>query len=107
MNIPKLILLAISTIAISIYLDSAPLLAQGEDRDISEKTCRVTDPTGTPLNIRARPNGKIISKVRNGMVVNPQLVASDRGKPWALVTVKQRSHDRIQGWVIREFISCY
>jgi hypothetical protein len=33
------------------------------------KDCRVADPTGTPLNIRMQPNGKIVASVRNGELI--------------------------------------
>jgi hypothetical protein len=76
--------------------------------DLSSKTCRVTDPTGTPLNVRSSPNGKIISKIRNQTVVHPQSISrDDTGKPWMLISVKQQGSDRSLGWVVREFISCY
>ena len=31
--------------------------------------CKVTDPTGTPLNVRSAPNGKIIGTLANGTLV--------------------------------------
>lgn len=31
--------------------------------------CTVSDPTGTPLNLRSSPNGRIIRKLRNGTVL--------------------------------------
>ncbi|MDO4895525.1 SH3 domain-containing protein [Moraxella sp.] len=70
------------------------------------ETCKVTDPTGTPLNARATPNGKIIGKVRNGTMVYIDDYDYDRkGRPWALV-FNARNGNYI-GWVFREFISCY
>jgi hypothetical protein len=35
----------------------------------AERVCQVTDPTGTPLNVRDRPNGRIINALRNGREV--------------------------------------
>ena len=62
-------------------------------------TCIVTDPTGTPLNIRSSPNGNIVGTLRNGTAVVIQDTAYDRqGRAWAYIGV---------GWVFREFISCY
>ncbi|MGO9173192.1 MAG: SH3 domain-containing protein [Rhodomicrobium sp.] len=61
--------------------------------------CVVTDPTGTPLNIRTAPNGEIIGTLRNGAAVTIQSTAYDsRGRLWANIGI---------GWVFREFISCY
>jgi hypothetical protein len=61
--------------------------------------CVVTDPTSTPLNIRASPNGQIVGNLRNGdTVVIQAVVFRGQGRPWANIG---------GGWVFREFISCY
>lgn len=88
----KLVLALISTFAFT-------LSAHAE-------TCKVTDPTGTPLNARATPNGKIIGKVKNGTVVYVSEYSYDnKGRPWALIF--NAKNDKYIGWVYREFISCY
>lgn len=70
--------------------------------------CKVTDPTGTPLNVRASPNGRIIGKVRNGTIVYIEQSAADRnGKAWARIGTYRGRNYVILGWVYREFISCY
>lgn len=70
------------------------------------QTCKVTDPTGTPLNVRATPNGKIIGKINNNITVYVSEYAyDDKGRPWALVF--DAKNDKYIGWVFREFISCY
>lgn len=70
------------------------------------QTCKVTDPTGIPLNARATPNGKIIGQVKNGTTVYVSEYDYDnKGRPWALVFNART--DRYIGWVFREFISCY
>jgi hypothetical protein len=64
-----------------------------------EKVCTVTDPTGTPLNIRNAPNGQVVGKIRNGKKVKMlSLAFDDQGKPWVNIG---------RGWVLREFISCF
>jgi hypothetical protein len=35
----------------------------------AEEVCKVTDPTGTPLNVRDVPNGRIINQLKNGKEV--------------------------------------
>lgn len=66
--------------------------------------CKVTDPTGTPLNIRDRQLN-VIGNIENGRLVYVQRYGEDpRGKPWAYVT---DADGRRLGWVYREFISCY
>lgn len=70
------------------------------------QTCKVTDPTGTPLNARATPNGKVIGQVKNGTTVYvSEYDYDDKGRPWVLVFHART--DRYIGWVFREFISCY
>lgn len=77
---------------------AAPALAQNR--------CAVTDPTGTPLNIRETPNGDIIGHVSNGAGIRVINTGSDeRGRAWALISPRGRSH--VVGWVYREFVSCY
>lgn len=68
--------------------------------------CRVMDPTGTPLNVRDRPNGEVMGQVRNGTLVERQRIASDeRGRPWAYII--DRNSGEPLGWVFREFIACF
>lgn len=66
--------------------------------------CKVTDPTGTPLNIRdSRKN--VVGAIENGRVVTVQRYGQDdAGKPWAYVATQG---GRRLGWVYREFISCW
>ncbi|MFB2552656.1 SH3 domain-containing protein [Ensifer soli] len=47
--------------------------------------CTVADPTGTPLNLRAAPNGAIIGTIGNGAVVELARIEHHKGKAWALL----------------------
>jgi hypothetical protein len=72
------------------------------------KVCKVTDPTGTPLNVRDQPNGRVINALKNGREVNIEAITNDsKGRPWAKVGGYYKGEYRIWGWVLREFISCY
>lgn len=74
----------------------------------AEQVCQVTDPTGTPLNVRDSPNGNVINALRNGREVYILETADDeQGRPWAKIAGYYEGNYRIWGWVIREFISCY
>lgn len=74
----------------------------------AKEVCEVTDPTGTPLNIRATPNGRIVGTAMNGTEVEIENLAHDgKGRPWALISLSSTGKKRVLGWVIREFISCY
>jgi hypothetical protein len=88
--------LRIGAAIFALLLGAAPALAG--DR------CKVTDPTGTPLNVRDI-NMKIIGTIRNGRIVQFLRDGSDpNGKPWAYIGAPD---GRPIGWVYREFISCY
>jgi hypothetical protein len=77
-------------------------LAPGGSAMAAER-CKVTDPTGTPLNVR-RADGKIIGVLHNGEIVRILSTGADaKGKPWAYVAYETNG----EGWVYREFISCY
>jgi hypothetical protein len=86
-------------IAAAIWLGSAAFaMAEGE-------RCYVTDPTGTPLNVRASPNGAIIGTLKNGkFVLIVERANAANGKPWALV-VDFETKQRI-GWVFYRYLSC-
>ncbi|MCU0567946.1 MAG: SH3 domain-containing protein [Oculatellaceae cyanobacterium Prado106] len=74
----------------------------------AEQVCQVTDPTGTPLNVRNYPNGEIVNALRNGREVEILEIANDeQGRAWARIAGYYEGEYRVWGWVIREFISCY
>lgn len=92
----------ISTFVFFVSLAALPLPAN------AERVCQVTDPTGTPLNVRAQPNGQIINALRNGREVYIDDIAYDeKGRPWARVSGFYKGEYRHWGWVFREFITCY
>ena len=102
---PKLSCVTILALFVSIYPACLPAQAQGGD---IAKTCRVTDPTGTPLNARLQPNGKVVNRLKNGRTVYAQSISTDdEGKPWVLVAIKNQGKYKIMGYVLREFITCY
>jgi hypothetical protein len=74
----------------------------------AEQVCQVTDPTGTPLNVRDSPNGEVVYTISNGSEVYIHDTAyDDRGRLWAQIGGYYQGEYRIFGWVIREFLSCY
>jgi hypothetical protein len=87
-------------VAVALFVSSGLAHAQDGER------CKVTDPTGTPLNVRAQPNGKIIGTLANGtLVAILEYAPDDNGKPWAKVAHHETK--RPIGWVFREFVSCF
>ena len=87
-------------VAIALFVSVGLAHAQEGER------CKVTDPTGRPLNVRAKPNGKIIGTLANGTFVSILEYAPDaNGKPW--VKVAHQETKKPIGWVFREFVSCF
>lgn len=67
--------------------------------------CYVSDPTGTPLNIRIEPNGRVVGVIANGTQVTiSESRRGDGGRVWVFI----RNLDTGQGigWVYRNFLSC-
>jgi uncharacterized protein YraI len=60
--------------------------------------CVVNDPTGTPLNVRDSPNGRILGALYNGVQVN----VVRRSGSWAYI-VPQRGES---GWVFSDYLDC-
>jgi hypothetical protein len=77
------------------------LQSGGSDQD--RNMCVVADPTGTPLNIRTSPNGKIVGKVANGERIRISDQTTENGKEWAYIS---NPASRPIGWVFRKFLAC-
>jgi hypothetical protein len=76
-------------------------------------TCKVKDPTGTPLNVRTKPRtGKVVSKLKNGTTVYVEDYA-DGADPanvnssvWAKISVMKSGKRKVLGWVTNNFLVC-
>ena len=70
----------------------------------SAQTCIVNDPTGTPLNVRARPNGAILGALHNGAAVQVlQVIHDNGGRAWANIAPLGAG---VRGWVFGSFLTC-
>jgi hypothetical protein len=69
--------------------------------------CTVSDPSGSPLNIRSAPNGKkIVGKLKNGTRVAFDTESGDgRDRSWAYVRLDQKNSKPL-GWALREYLEC-
>ncbi|CAN7387300.1 SH3 domain-containing protein [Bradyrhizobium sp. LjRoot220] len=85
--------------ALSGTRQESPPAAPSHDRN----TCVVADPTGTPLNIRTSPNGKIVGKIANGERIRISDQTTENGKQWAYIS---NAASRPIGWVFRKFLVC-
>jgi hypothetical protein len=85
---------------------SAAILICCSSGAFAQSRCRVMDPTGTPLNVRTAPGGKIVAALPNGLLVSIVDQALDaNGKPW--VYIARYDDGAVLGWVFREFIACF
>ena len=99
------------TLLVIVLLAAAVLLlaqvsATAQDRGMER--CKVSDPTGSPLNVRSSPNGKrIVSKLKNGTSIFIEDYRSDReDREWALVRLTGKKVYKPLGWVLKEFLEC-
>lgn len=71
------------------------------------ETCRVTDPTGTPLISVPRPMAKSLAKPKTVQLIYYTDYQNDKKKgcPWVL-SFNTKGNKYI-GWVYREFVSYY
>jgi tetratricopeptide (TPR) repeat protein len=69
----------------------------------SKKSCVVADPTGTPLNVRNRPNGPILSALSNDSEVFITDMTEVGGRKWAKVVPLGEGKT---GWVFRDYLTC-
>jgi uncharacterized protein YgiM (DUF1202 family) len=75
---------------------SSPALAKTD-------ICTVTDPTGTALNVRKSPNGRVIGSIQNDKTVTILGISIDKkGRAWA----KVRGNAGSTGWILRDFVTC-
>jgi hypothetical protein len=74
-------------------------------RDGDLVVCYVSDPTGTPLNVRETPGGPVKKQLPNRLPVQLADSYSDsRGRLWTFV-MNPYTGDPI-GWVFRKYLSC-
>ena len=93
-----------SSLAIALLSVAGALALSGAAH--AQQRCRVTDPTGTPLNVRTAPYGRVVGTLPNGALVSVIDRSRDSaGKSW--VYVADRRDGAPLGWVYREFISCF
>jgi uncharacterized protein len=73
--------------------------------DAPSDTCQVVDPTNTPLNIRAKPNGPIVDTFTNGSAVRVlDRQRDERGQDWFQITLPGKNNPL--GWAFGEYIDC-
>lgn len=84
------------------YVFGDYLSCEGSD-EIGE-ICTVSDPTGTPLNVREAPNGTVLGTWDNGVRVRPYETVELNGKTW--YAVERYADDNAIGWVFDPYLGC-
>jgi hypothetical protein len=91
----------VTAAAVLVMTAAAAQAAQAAER------CLVTDPAGTPLNVRETPGGRVRATLDNGMVVEIAETGTDaKGRRWGRIS-GGRAVGAIGGWVLYANISCF
>ena len=101
MKIPTFALALAAVLAVGGPL-AAPAAAQ------SARVCVVSDPTGTLLNVRDEPNGRVVGEIHNGVWVKATDRTTSRGKPWAFIHDSDAAGTLGEplGWVFAAYLTC-
>lgn len=72
--------------------------------------CTVIDPTGTPLNVRENPKGRILATLKRGSQVEVLDHAEVAGQVWALVARFDSGAETLMdgegAWVFAAYLTC-
>ena len=76
---------------------------------LADDKCIVTDPSGTPLNVRSAPGGKtILTSLPNGVTVLISDYGKDaKGNDWAHIASLNGDPKAKGGWVRKDLVSCF
>jgi len=75
---------------------------------LAEDKCIVTDPSGTPLNVRTAPGGKILTSLSNGVTVVLGDTQKDaKGREWAQIIAITADPKAKGGWIAKDLVSCF
>ena len=101
MKIPTFALALAAVLAVGGPL-AAPAAAQ------SARVCVVSDPTGTLLNVRDEPNGRVVGEIHNGVWVKATDRTISRGKPWIFIHDSDVNGTLGEplGWVFAAYLTC-
>jgi hypothetical protein len=88
----------------ALALSCGVLLPLGVSPARADGRCIVADPTGTPLNVRTVPNGRIVGTLPNGLAVRIRETTSLQDKAW--VRVSRGNEVATIGWVVRGYLNC-
>lgn len=82
------ITLTISAPAYTASLSDATVIPDAAEIQLAQTPigyCKVSDPTGTPLNVRQSPGGRVIGTLKNGTVVALGVTDGSEGEKWTRI----------------------
>jgi hypothetical protein len=108
MNYRRRLGLLIALVLAGSAVVSTASLAVGVDSNahgVVGDTCFVADPTDSSLNVRDRPNGRIVGQIPNNSEVVIKAIKKDRrGKAWAKII--QQNSESSSGYVVLKYLQC-
>lgn len=80
-------------------------IAASNSAGSQEYNCVADEPSGKPVTVRARPNGKFVTYLKLGDTVYTDMImtADSRGREWMKVYNYKKQY---LGWAIGSHISC-
>ncbi len=95
------------TLLITVFAIGGTIAAYGQSEMAK---CYVKDPTGTPLNLRSSPNGRVIAKLRNGTVLYTPIGDNDGASTnydgYIQVYRRQKGKYYVWGFVFHDYTTC-
>jgi hypothetical protein len=71
------------------------------------QVCKVIDSTGTPLNVRDKPNGNTINSLKKDKEVYILETTNDeQNRSWVKIAGYHEGKYRTWGWAIKKYINC-
>jgi hypothetical protein len=87
------------------YLGTESAMSLMLAESIPNPPCSANDPTGTPLNLRSKPGGKIVARIKHNTIVE-QTDTPIRGN-WQEIRVRVGTKQKqVVGWVFKPYLAC-
>jgi hypothetical protein len=87
---------------IKLFIAGLMLAALSSSSIAGDGPCIIVDPTGTPTNVRSKPNGTILGALHNDMQVVITASTLVDGKRWVRIIPGIGK----PGWVFADFVMC-
>lgn len=79
------------------------LSSPDSEQKVAARYCTVSDPTGSPMNVRATPRGEVLGILRNGQRVTISRTTEFNNRTW---TFAMSEDGTLKGWVVLNYLRC-